>query len=162
MAAAKPPAPVAERGKRSGKSGSPVTEPAVRAGEACVDPGCKWQHRFEADGFCHSQASGGCVGAAGTSEETDAQPSERDRQILEKEVARKVTALPGEKVPSRQAHRSFHHASWWTTTTRHRPVRAPLRLPSSKAQRGGCRSHDVGREQFSCHRFARPPVHMRT
>ena len=31
----------------------------------------------------------------------DAQPSERDRQILEKEVARKVTALSGEKSSSK-------------------------------------------------------------
>ena len=96
VATAKPAAPVAEPKKEVARVEAPVkpapapmkpASPTVATESTASKPKVSATPKLVADASAPQAQF----------KRTDAQPSERDRQILEKEIARKVTALPGDK-----------------------------------------------------------------
>jgi len=107
VAGTKPAAPAAEPKKEVAKVDAVPAKPApaatvtAKSAPAAVKPAPATVAGESAPPKPTAPATPRLVADASASQakfkRTDAQPSERDRQILEKEIARKVTALPGDK-----------------------------------------------------------------
>ena len=88
------------RGASEGYPGDYGGQTGTDSCEVCCKDGQR-SRCFEGDSCEHSESSADAPAPQPQVKRVDAQPSERDRQILEKEIARKVTALSGEKSSSK-------------------------------------------------------------
>ncbi len=131
VAAAKPAAPVAEPKKEVARvevPAKPASAPVkpvstpVASGSTASRPMVSATPRLVADASAPQAQF----------KRTDAQPSERDRQILEKEIARKVTALPGDKGSVKASASELPSRIVVDDNDTPPPTKSPAPLPSSK------------------------------